>query len=229
MTDPRCRGAAARLLPWLLSLLPPLLAQSPTAVPAPPQLLQAFDAIAGTVQDLDVVADPARDFVVEVVLGGPVRQLLLRRHEVRDPGFQLLVRDGAGEHVVSTPPCVTYAGSLLDDPTAIVAATIEGASIRALVQMPDEGWVVQPLREVVASTGPRAHVVYRTADSANLPWTCGVQASMTAPAPAAVGGDTIYECQLAIEADFPFYQLNGSSATNTQNDVTSIVNAMNTI
>jgi hypothetical protein len=200
----------------------------PRLLPAPPTLLQRFDVGAGSVQELFL--QPANGgYTVEVWLGGAVRTLVLHPHDVRTPGFQLLVVDGQGIHQVPTPPSVTYQGNLADDPDSRLAATVVGGSLQAMMRLASgDTWVVQPVREVDPTAGPRAHVVFRAADNLPRPVICGVQGAGT-PAGTAVGEDVFYECQLAIEADFPFYQLNGNNVTTTQNDVTMVVNVIDGI
>ncbi len=166
----------------LLSLLAPVTAQvsprSPELAtiqprPAPPSLLSAFHVMAATVQDVMPERDPSGDQLVQVVLGGQVRHLVLSQFEVRAPGFKLFVNDGISMTEVAPPPCVTYRGIVLEDPNAVVSATIENGSVTAQVLLPNATWIVQPVREVVPSAGARAHIVFQAADNQNLPYTCG--------------------------------------------------------
>ncbi|MGE3173556.1 MAG: zinc-dependent metalloprotease family protein [Planctomycetota bacterium] len=193
-------------------------------------LCAQFDIAAGTVQHLEVLPTPDGDRAVRVDFAGTVFTLALMPHDVRSADFQLLVRDDNGIHAVPRPASVTYRGSALEDPNSWVAATIEGPQLKALVRMADgDLWVIQPVREVQPNAGPALHVVFRSTDSANLPWNCGVQGSLTAPVPTPVQTDVTLECEIACEADFQYYQLNGSNSTATQNDITGVINAVETI
>ncbi len=215
--------------------------QWPTPLPAPPSLLAKFDATAGTVQQLDVTPVANGDYAIPIVLGGKQRTLLLSEHDVRAPDFQLLVQDANGVRQVPTPPCTTFRGSLLEDARFEVVASIVDGSVEAVVYAPAQeadvetrDWVVQPIRRVSDTAGPSAHVVYLMADSAVLPGQCGTG---FAPAPPpvppgnvpSVGLDTTRLCDIAIEADLQFYQLNGSSVVATQNDVTAVMNQIDFI
>ncbi|MBL8726741.1 MAG: IPT/TIG domain-containing protein [Planctomycetes bacterium] len=226
---------AAALLA-LAALLPPVLAQgvpqapSPRALPAPPALLARFDVMVGTVQDLVVPSNLPATVAVDVVLAGSVERLVLRQHEVRAPGFQLVERSAMGETVLVPPPCVTYRGEVLGDAGSEVAASLRDGSLTAWIRRGSgDLWLIQAVREVQPTAGAAAHVVYRGSDSSNRNGRCGVTGNVTGTLPAPPGTDAVYGCQLAIEADFPYYQLNGSSVTATQNDITSVVNAMDVI
>jgi hypothetical protein len=205
-------------------------ATSRSTYPAPPPLLAAFDVQAATVQHLDVERAANGDVAVPVELGGQLRHLALQPHEIRAPGFQLLVRDDQGLHAVARPANVTYRGTVLEVSGSWVAATVEGDGIKAVVHLPGgDEWALQPVSQASRQAGPALHIVYRTADNTNLPWTCGVQGQLAGPVPPAPGLDLSYICEIACEADFQYYQLNGSNVTATQNDVTGIINATSAI
>lgn len=206
-------------------------ATQPTVRQAPPRLLAPFAVGAGTVQQLTVNAVENGDCAIQVMLGGQLVTMALRQHELRGPGFRLLVEDATGIHQVPTPACTTYRGELLEDPASKVVGSIVDNSFSGIVHrpapgpnMPGEDWVVQPLREVDPTAGASVHVVYRAADNLPLPYQCGV-ATVPNPQPVpAVGTDLTYVCDIALEADIQYYQLNGSNVTATQNDVTAVMN-----
>lgn len=225
--------------PLRLSLVAALLAlglsaqdatPAPTLSPAPPSLMQQFDVAVASLEVLQFLPAGPGAARVDVVLGGQARRLDLHLHDVRSPQFRLFERlAGGGLQGVPVPPCVTYRGVLVGDAGSEVAATIDGGSITAFLRTgAGELWVVQPVRQVVPSAGAALHIVFRGLDGVPLPTSCGVQVP-TLPVPPVGGQDAVYACDMAIEADYPFYQLNGSSTTNTQNDVTGIVNAMDVI
>jgi hypothetical protein len=224
--------ALVSLFAWLPSAFAQGVPQapSPRALPAPPALLARFDVMVGTVQDLVVPSNLPAAVAIDVVLGGSVARLALHTFDVRAPGFRLIERSATGEALVPTPPCVTYRGAVLGDAGSEVAASLRDGSLTAWIRLgSDELWLVQAVREVQPTAGAAAHVVYRGSDSRNLTARCGVAATVTSPLPMPPGTDVVYACELAVEADYPFYQLNGSSVAATQNDVTSVVNAMDVI
>lgn len=217
-------------------MLPAALAQgvpqapSPQALPAPPALLAQFDVMVGTIQDLSVPNHLPSATAIDVVLAGSTERLVIQQFEVRAPSYQLIERTAAGDVVHPAPPCTTYRGQLASEPGSEVAASLRQGSLTAWIRRAnDELWIVQAVREVQPNAGAGAHVVYRANDSRNLQARCGVNAVVPGPLPAPPGTDAVYGCELAIEADYPFFQANGSSVTATQNDVTAVVNAMDVI
>jgi hypothetical protein len=202
----------------------------PTVQQAPPSLLAQFDVMVGTVQDLQVPNGTPAAAIVDVVLGGRLVQLDLVQHEVRAPGFRLIERSASGEIVVPTPPCATYRGAVPGDAGSEVAASLRSGSLTAWIRLGSgDLWLVQAVREVQPTAGPGVHVVYHASDSRNLNGRCGVPGTVQGPVPQVIQEDLVYACQMGIEADYPFYQLNGSSTTATQNDITAVVNAMDVI
>lgn len=232
---PSVLSSSLSLLLGLLAVAAPAnlaTSQYPTPLPAPPSLLARFDVNAGTVQMLQPVFAGNREIAVPIVIGGANVTMVLHQHEMRSATFQLLVQDALGIQQVPTPPCTTYRGTLLEEPTTEVAASIIDGSVSAIVYRlpvvpgnPGENWVVQPVQQVNAAAGPSLHVVYRATDTMPLPYQCGNGIAPAVPLPPPpIGLDTTYECQIAIEADIQFYQLNGSNVTTTQNDITSVMN-----
>lgn len=230
-----CSSTLSLLLGLVAVAMPAQLAtaQFPTPRQAPPTLLAQFDVNAGTVQVLQPIAGGNRDFAVPIVIGGAPVTMALQPYEMRTPNFQLLVQDATGIQQVPTPPCTTYRGTLLEEPTTEVAASIVNGSVSAIVYRPaavpgtaGEDWVVQPVRDVNPAAAPGLHVVFRATDTVPLPYHCGNGVAPPQPVlpPAPIGIDTTYECDIAIEADIQFYQLNGSNVTTTQNDITNVMN-----
>ncbi len=206
--------------------------EPPRVQQAPPSLIRKFDAARGTLQELAVPRGHAQEARIAVQLGGAVRQLVLHPHDVRTHDFRLLVADATGTHEVPAGPSVTWRGSVDGDAETAVAASLIGGSLKALVRMPEgQGfWVVQPVHEVEPTAGPALHVVYHHSDTANMPWQCGTVApSPAVPQQPAPGIDVNLECQISCEADYFYFQRNGSSISATQADITQVVNAMDVI
>ena len=197
---------------------------------APPALLAQFDVMVGTVQTLQVPIGTPTTASIDVQLAGAIVHLDLVQHDLRTAGFQLIERSAFGETVLPTPACVTYRGAVRGDGGSEVAASLRGGSLTAWIRLGSgDLWMVQAVREVQPTAGAAAHVVYHSTDSRNSTATCGVPGIVQGHVPSVVEEDVVYACQLAIEADFPYFQANGSSVTATQNDITSVVNAMDVI
>lgn len=200
------------------------------AYPAPPALLQQFQVAAATVQHLVPQYEQDGTAVVLVEIGGNTVHVRLSPRDVRSPGFQLVERTDQGLRVLPRPPSVTWRGYLEEDLGSVVAATIVGGQLQAVVRTGNgDDWAFQPVSEVQPKAGPALHVVYKVSDNQNLPWVCGVQGGLAAPAPYAAPTEVLRICEIACEADVQYYQANGSNTVATQNDVTGVINAMDAI
>ncbi len=199
-------------------------------LPAPPVVCNAFGVMAATLQHVEPAFDAAGHVTVGVECGAQTLRLQLWPHDVRSPGFRFLVQDDQGVRELPRPQSVTYRGTVPGDAGSWIAATVEGRSVKALVHMGNgDEWAVQPVREAQPTAGEGLHIVYRTTDNQNTPWVCGVQGGLSGPVSAPPDLDVTRICELACEADFQYFQLNGSNATATQNDITGVVNAMDAI
>ena len=208
-----------------------LAAQGPTVTLAPPPVLAAFDVAAGTVQALTVPPAMAATMQVDVNLAGQVQTLVLWPFDVRAPNFQLWTRDANGLTPQPVPANQTCRGLLQNEAGSEVAATLTGTGLIAYIHRGNgDIWVVQPMLGTVAGAGPMSHIVFRGSDSALPAANCSVvQPPVPVPGAGSGGEDAVFQAQVAIEADFPLYQARGSSVPNTQNDITSVMNAIDLI
>jgi len=205
--------------------------QDATVRQAPPTLLAKFDIHAGTLQSLNVTPDAFGNYLIPIQIAGQQFTISAQPYDLRSPGFQLLVQDQNGTTTAPTPPCVTFRGVLLEEPTTAVVATIENGTITATIHedLPASGvagkvWVVQPINTVQPGAAGSLHIVYEASDSKQLPYQCGNAPTPPQNLPPPTGNDVILECDIALEADIQYYQLNGSNVTSTQNDITSVMN-----
>ncbi|MGC6486581.1 MAG: M12 family metallo-peptidase [Planctomycetota bacterium] len=227
---------ARRLLLLVVAMTPWLAVGAQQVHQAPPSLLAQFDLDLGTLQSLSLPGTQHDAVTTTVALGGVRYTVDLALHDVRSPDFQLYERTALGLVPLPRPACVTYRGQLRERPDARVAATVVDGSMEAMIHMPAEDpaapgevWVVQPVRRAQPGARASLHVVYRAADSAALPGECGTDTT-GAPTTAPPGStDFTAVCEIALEADLQFYQWNNSSVTQTQNDVTSVMNQVDFI
>jgi len=191
-----------------------------------------FQVSAGTLQDLvSLPATGVEAFEVQVLLGTRLCQLNLRKHEVRSSNFQLVVQDEDGSRVVATPPCITYRGEVVGQGNSMVAASLVAGRLTALVRLGDADtfWGIQPVGGDGSGNGINrfTHISYDSAHNVLGKHTCGVVDDEHPAKPAASYGPMsaqVWFCDLACDADYDFYKANGSSVTNTQNDITTVIN-----
>ncbi|MBK8976652.1 MAG: IPT/TIG domain-containing protein [Planctomycetes bacterium] len=222
--------AVAGVLAATVALAPALQAQQPPVVTlAPGWVLQAFDATAGTLQDLSLPA-LRRQFTFEVVLGGQVVEILLEPNDVRSPDFQLLVDDGTKLTQIATPPSITWRGLATAYPNSVVAAAIDGGSMHAVVSLGDGSpmWGIDGLERIDPQQPRTRHFVYASDQTLQLGQcgtdTTGHQHQVPGPAP-----EARKVAEIAFDCDLEYYQRFGSSTTAVQNNVTAILNGMDAI
>lgn len=205
--------------------------QPPNVAPLPPAWAQALDVQVGSFQSLHVTPMPGGQLAVAVVMGGQPCTIELAPYDLRGPQYRLLVEGPAGLTLVEDAPAPsTWQGAIAGESGSVVAATVVDGAVKAWLRRGNgEVWVVQPIRDVVPGAPATSHAVYRGADSLPRSMQCGVTQAAV-PVPASQGGEDVeYVCDIALEADYPLYQANGSNVATTQNDVLGVLNAVNTI
>lgn len=229
----------------ILLLAPAVLAVQRTPATADRALdggeLATLRLAAGDAQTLELPDRAVGVVEVSVRLDGLDQTLRLWPHSVRASDFRLLVADGSGAPVETTPPPIaTVRGEIVGLPGSVVAGSLVDGRLDAAVRrgFDDELWMIQPLPVADAAgvdvgPGPGAgsglvHAVYRSTDVVGNGEVCG-SVTPDEPVPSGFGLTTsaasaTKDCDLAVEADVSFYQANGSSIAATQADMESIVN-----
>lgn len=225
---------ALRSLALLVSIPAFIPAQSgpvPTQA-ADPLLLKATDLKQGTVQQLRLPQASPKDFQVRAVFAGETCTLLLQTHDVRAANFRVLVDDGQGIRAVPPAASTTYRGLVHGYPDSVVAASLIGGRLLATVQFApgQKLFGIQPVPAGSPGYTAQAHLVYSSDANDLPPHRCGTVAPATAPpGQLGFGGSANVVCEIAIDADYDFYLKNGSSVSNTQNDITAVINGVDAI
>ena len=184
--------------------------------------------------DLALPAQPGAAFEVVVPLGGAVHVMVMEPSTVRGEGFRAYVQGDRGMVAIVPPTPATYAGWVEGQDESVVAGSLIGGQLHAIIKMgngPEDVWSVHPLSKIVPDAPRTIHVVTREADIKWGDWRCGVADVGRVPQPMPGGGGTeaVRVCELALEADFQFYQSNGSNENTTIADMENVINAMNVI
>ena len=193
---------------------------------------QAVDPI-GSLQRLTVPSDPEGTVVIAVELDGAPVDMVLERHSLRAGDFQLLVTRPDGAVVpMPAPRPNTWRGVVPGWPDTLVTATINHEGLSAIVAdyATDREWQIQPAAGRPAGT-------YSVARSSDLPdpgGLCGVTNELgfdeTGNGPATSNlGTGLQLAEIAFDADFEFFQRNGSSVQATIDDIERIMNRVDTI
>lgn len=199
-----------------------------------------------SVESLDLPgpgAYPER-FSVDAVLGGVERRLVLTRRSVRSEDFTVRVWTGPGEHEVWAEPIpiTTYAGGVEGEPGWSVRGSLLDGRLFAVVEdNAGAQWGIQPANEVVQGVPADVHVVYNAEDVFDPEQhVCACTGDCDA-AGADAGPSGILQtfvlrnpvcgrtAEVAYEADYPFYQANGSSVSSTVSDIEMIQNMVNQV
>ncbi|MCK4873034.1 MAG: hypothetical protein KAS72_09945 [Phycisphaerales bacterium] len=190
-----------------------------------------------TIQSLELPAAMGEGFVTTVVIDGQERMLLLHPHSMRSADYQLLVDSGSGAVPVESAAPSTYRGHVLGVGGSRAAASLVDGQLSALIDMADGRlWFVQPLTDAVPGADPADHVVYDKDDSIPGDWTCGNDMLLPPVHDHDDGGDGYGTrgggtqiAEIAFDADYEYYQLNGSSVSATETDIENVLNDIDLI
>lgn len=214
-------------------------AQLPSAptwrgAPAPESLLNAWDLSAGTLQELQIETLPEDRVQITVLLGEHLETIVLHPREIRTPSYQLRVETSSGWQSFGRDACVTYRGTIARQ-GALVAATWDPrvgtrGHFEAMVLDQEETWVIQPLEEVERQARGYGWLVHRGADQHTQGLHCGAGIFPPRVVGAVPESSTVLrEAEIALDADREFWVRKGSNATQTQNAMLSIMNAVDLI
>ncbi|MBT8485452.1 MAG: hypothetical protein HKO59_15890 [Phycisphaerales bacterium] len=188
---------------------------------------------------LPPAAEEPRAFNTRVTLDGVEYELELEPYSVRAADFAVLVPDGDGgltEHPVGPP--ATYRGVVLNAPGSAVALSRVGDELTGTIRLgaDDDFYAIQPLAELgVTGFAGGDHVTYRSADVEATDHRCGaddIEQPFAGIEDHAAAGDDPTDgtgleiVDLAVDADFQFFQLNGSSVLNTVNDIEDVLSTL---
>ncbi len=208
-------------------------AAQPVARQTQDQIIRkALDVSSYSLQEFAAPAAPG-PFGISVQLGASVYDVMLEPSSVRAEGFKVMVQGADGALTeVAPPPENTFRGWAEQSPGSVAAASVYGTQIRALIRLGGEAgtWAIEPLSAIVPGAPASAHVVYAESAWSGPQYTCGLRDDAEPAAGHGHGSpDMPLVAEIACDADFEFYQQNGSNVTNTTNDVTLIINNMSAI
>ena len=184
-----------------------------------------------TIQYLTPIPSP-EGYAIPLNLGGLSVSLALTLDPTDSPDCIMTIDDGSGTLVdLPPPPPSTYRGTASGLPGSLASGSIIEGRFTGIVILPGDlgAWNVLPLGEVFPAGPAAAHIVSRFDDSIAGDWTCGV-ADPAAPHhqprhPSTTTGtpDLPLICELAIDADYPYFQLVNGTASNVAQDIATVI------
>ncbi len=194
---------------------------------------EAFEVLVTEPLHLDnLPLTPDQPFEIDVVIEGEAHTLLLGAWSLRSDKFRVLT---IGDDGIPTPYAIgaplTVRGGSLQDPTIIVAGSLLPEGLKVVVTRMDADqvtWGIEPMLSVDPTADRAHHVIYRT-DESLATGLCGNDPNAADHQhehegdQGEVNGRTLLLTEIAHDADFQFYQLNGSSEPNTVNDIENVM------
>jgi len=238
--------ATAGPLPAAGSMAPMDVAPSVKLESEDARLFQAvndsFDIRSSSVQTLTFAKRSESSLTTAIVVDGDTWTLELQKHSVRSPDFEAWIQDASGRlTLVEPPPAQTYVGTVLELPGSEVRASYNDGEIEAVVYTSDGVFGIQPLTGAGIATQNGDHAVYRDSEWVNRAgYTCATNVGQhlfdgmadleepqgDVPDTAMVAFDL---AQIALDADFEFFQLNASNVNSTILDMENVINGLETI
>ena len=201
--------------------------------------IDALDVGDFTIQTLDLPETVDGNLSLQLSLGGEIHSLALYRWSIRsEDHFQVLKQIADGSYVeVDVGESKIWHGSIAEVPGSRVSASIIDGQLEALIYLNDDQplWGVQPANAVSSLYSSRDYVVYSAANNIDRGDTCGggiAVSGATTPPPSGNGYAGIADdkvAEIACDADVEFYNKNGSSVTNTENDIENIIDRVQNI
>ena len=171
-------------------------------------------------------------FVLQLNLGGKAYTADLALDPVDTADCVMLLDDGSGpmKEVAPPPPC-TYRGPVRGVPGSMASGSLIDGQFTGIVVLSDRvsAWNILPLNQIVKSAPRELHILSRFEDSEGGEWRCGVEASglptgLAPQHPSGGGPDSgPLFCELAIEADYPYFQAVGGTASTVAQDISTVI------
>lgn len=174
-------------------------------------------------------------FNAEVRIEGINHTLELTRHSMRAGDFTILVDDGLQLNRIEPPPAATYKGTVEGREETAVRGSLLEDGLHVIVDLGEQGgtWFVQPLASLAddalrlpENPSEKTHVVLT--DQFQLPegygcgndlYDLGEPVETQDNGDGSLAGGNLYLVEVGSDTDYEFFVKNGSSITNTINDV----------
>src|SRR5215207_7305157 len=201
--------------------------------------LRSYDALRLSAADAELTVRRTGRLTLETSSG--TFELRLRPNDVRAPNYRAVAVTDGGEIVeLAREPSRTFEGAVEGLEGSQARFTIDRGTIEGMIIARGEKFFVEPAAHFTGDASPGDFLFYRESDV--IPGDallCGVETlaekvneefSRTYSSGSMVQAavlSPVREAELATDADFEFFQANGSSAAAANNEILSIVNQVN--
>ena len=186
--------------------------------------------------DLNLPTGIPERFEVTLPIDGANRTLVAIHRSLRSESFQVFAADERGLTPVNMPPARTYRGTVAELEGSGTALSLIDGKLIGLVDLGDgQLWYVQPASDFAEGQPASRHVIYAAKD-VNIPAAvCGNDffdlAKPDWMEAGEFGGGGVAGAQpniaeIGFDADFEFFQKNGSNLNSTVNDIESVMNGV---
>jgi hypothetical protein len=201
--------------------------------------LRSFDALRLEPADLELSVRQTGRLNLETSAG--TFAMTLTPNDVRAENYHAVAAlDGGETRELERAPSRTFKGTVEGVEGSQARFTIDGGTIEGLIIARGEKFFVEPASHYTGEAAPTDFLFYRESDVIiDNPIECRVETlsekvneQFSRVSPSATSGTTpqaaklspTREAEIATEADFEFYQANGSNATTANNEILSIIN-----
>ena len=206
------------------------------AAPTIPDACEALSVESCTIQTLQLRPLSDGQWSLDLVVRGQTRGLRLWEHDVRGPDYRLIVQESDGSFTDDpVGPCTTYRGTDVSDAGVRLALGLEADGFRLrLIEADGQQWFAEPLLGRVEGAEADDYAVY-TAEAIISPenncpvdetWRVTDLPSVDADQGGTTTRGLILEAEMAVDADYEFFQIYGS-VSGVENRVTAVINSVN--
>ncbi len=195
------------------------------------RLAAAMDLKDGRLVRLSIDGTVGARVRTTVAIDGVDRTLELLPHSVRSDGFELKAQVEGGSYVTLEPPPVrTLRGTVVGIEGSVVAASLLEEGLYARIMMPnDTQYWIEPVQARLADAAVDEYVIYRGVDVIPSNGQClaiehNEQQAKGSASGVVLSGGQSFIAEVAVDADFEFFQRWGSGTTARME---SVINSMN--
>lgn len=186
--------------------------------------------------DISLPTGVPERFEATLPLGNTNRTIIAVHRSLRSQAFQVFVQDESGLTPVSVPEARTYRGSVAGVEGSGIAVTLNEGKLNGFVDLGDGTlWYIQPASDFDPAQPATRHIIYNAGDAIAPPGVCG-NGLIELAVPdwmklgetggGGVAGAQPNTAEIGFDADFEFFQKNGSSVANTVNDIEGVMNGV---